>query len=81
MGYGKEYIDYMQKLVKDELLGFTIVQAVTTPDEEDGAFGFVALKNEVDENGKPVKTIKKIVWIDCDEEGNGPGFLNINEVD
>ena len=42
--------------------------------DDTGEFwGFVA------EGKKGKKTVKKVVFVNCDPEGNGPGFLEIED--
>jgi NADPH-dependent glutamate synthase beta subunit-like oxidoreductase len=55
------------------LVGYQIVDTVITSDGE--SYGFVVQK---DPHGEPVE--KKVCWVDCDPEGNGPGWLQIEEL-
>jgi len=59
--YGKHLADYVAK----ELVGWRITKAIVATDGED--FGFVVRKG-----GQ-----SRAVWVMCDPEGNGPGFLDI----
>lgn len=59
-----EDVKYAADLLK-ALIGWKIVATTITPDNE--SYGFVAQKGES----------RKICWIDCDPEGNGPGWLQI----
>ena len=52
------------------LVNGTITSVVETPDDEDHFYG-LKIKTKT---GKTVTA-----WIQCDPEGNGPGFLNIQE--
>ena len=53
-----------------ELKGLTIIGAVGETGEY---WGFVA---EGEQGGK---TVRKVVFVLCDPEGNGPGFLEIGD--
>jgi len=55
-----------------QLVGFQIVDTVVTPDGD--SYGFVVQR---DPHGKPIE--RKVCWVDCDPEGNGPGWLQIEE--
>lgn len=60
-------IEYQLKEINRKLKGGTIISALSTPDSD--AFGLLV------QVGK-----KKInVWIDSDAEGNGAGWLSIEE--
>ena len=50
-----------------QLIGGKITDTVVTEDEE--SYGFVVEKDGA----------KKVCWVDCDPEGNGPGFVSIEE--
>lgn len=52
------------------LIGWQIVDTVITPNND--AYGFVVRR---DPHGKPVE--RKVCWVDCDPEGNGPGWISI----
>lgn len=54
------------------LVGWQIVDTVVSEDSE--SWGFVIQR---DPHGKPIQ--KKVCWVDCDPEGNGPGFIQIEE--
>ena len=54
-----------------ELTGLTITGGVV--DESGEYWGFTA------EGKKGNKTVKKVVFVNCDPEGNGPGFLEIED--
>ena len=53
------------------LVGLTITGAAV--DETGEFWGFTA------ERQKDGATVKKVVFVLCDPEGNGPGFLDIND--
>ncbi|VGO11858.1 hypothetical protein PDESU_00405 [Pontiella desulfatans] len=52
-----------------ELVGLTITGGAV--DQSGEYWGFVA------EGKQGKKTFKKVVFVNCDPEGNGPGFLEI----
>lgn len=54
--------EYMIERIKKEMLGRTIIEAVMSSNEE--SYGF-KLDNDL------------VVWVDCDAEGNGPGWLSM----
>ena len=60
---------YMADQIGESLAGARIVQAMITPDED--AFGFVA---------KLPDGSLTAVWVSCDAEANGPGWLHIEPV-
>jgi len=62
----QRYIKAMLDVIDEELAGWTITRSMA--DKELEYFGFV-----VEKAGK-----KKLVYVDQDPEGNGPGFLSIN---
>lgn len=66
-----EDVKYAAEHLK-QLIGFKIVDTVTTPDNE--SYGFVVERKALK---KPYA--KKVCWVDCDPEGNGPGWLQIEE--
>ncbi len=68
-------VPYCTEQIETLLVGRTIVQAVTSKDGK--SFGFVAV-----DLARPPATRKPdlMVWCDMDAEGNGPGWLNIEEV-
>ena len=55
-----------------QLVGFQIVDTVMTEDGE--SYGFIVQR---DQHGKSIE--RKVCWIDCDPEGNGPGWVSIQE--
>ena len=57
---------FQAKEINEKLSGATIVNA--TIDSNGETFGFI-----VERNGKTFN-----VWVDCDAEGNGPGWLAID---
>lgn len=57
---------YSANLIIDKLIGATITGAAETEE----SFGIVARL----ENGNEV-----VIWIDQDAEGNGPGWITIEE--
>jgi len=59
--------DYQKKLIADQLIGATITGIVEDPDASE-FFGFVA------KNGQ----WEHVVWVNCDAEGNGPGWLDLS---
>lgn len=59
---------YQVNLIKENLVGGTIVDVAV--DDENEAFGLIIKAK----NGAEV-----IAWIDCDEEANGPGAINLQE--
>jgi len=56
------------------LVGWRIVATMVTEDGE--SYGFVV---ERDPHGKPIE--RKKCWVDCDPEGNGPGWIQIEDED
>lgn len=64
---------YMAEQINAKLAGGQIRNAVATEDGE--SFGFdVVVKAEGRGNYNVLR-----VWVDCDAEGNGPGWLNIED--
>ena len=61
---------YMAEQIGKSLAGARIVQAMLTPDED--AFGFVARLRDGS---------RAAVWVSCDAEANGPGWLHIEPVE
>lgn len=55
-----------------QLIGYQIVGICQDP--ENNSYGFIL---ERDPHGEPIST--KHAWIDCDPEGNGPGFVSIED--
>ena len=49
------------------LVGGRIIDTVITPDSD--SYGFVVRKGDE----------TKVCWVDCDSEGNGPGWIAIQE--
>ncbi len=58
---------YMVKEIMSKLVGAIIIDAITSTDDDDATFGFIVRR---DDKEFPV-------WVDCDAEGNGPGWLSI----
>ena len=71
--------EFMANEISAKLAGWTIVQAtVDSPDPYAGdqqSFGFVVGRR----NPKTKLVERKTVWVDCDAEGNGPGWLNMED--
>ena len=63
--YGND-AKYSAEEINKRLVGGKITDVVVTPDND--AFGFIV---------KRPKEPALVCWVDCDPEGNGPGFLNI----
>lgn len=63
-----EDVEYAADNVVNPLVGFKITGAAL--DKENESYGLVL------EKGKK----KKIAWVDCDPEGNGPGWLQVEDV-
>jgi hypothetical protein len=53
---------FMAEFIATDLVGWKITEAFV--DHENDGFGFTVSRD------------KKRIWIDCDAEGNGPGWLN-----
>lgn len=64
----------LEKIV-NELVGGTITGVISTPDTNEFSYGFIV------QHGKGDNKVEKRCWIDCDPEGNGPGFIQIEEED
>ena len=62
-------IDYLLKQINEHLVGGKIISSVISDDKE--SFG-IRVK-------MPNKTVK-VGWIDMDAEGNGPGWISIEDV-
>ncbi len=60
--------EYMNEQIQRQLIGSTIRVALSTEDGE--SFGFRVIT--------PDKRVLDI-WVDCDAEGNGPGWLAIQK--
>lgn len=54
-----------------KLIGYQIVSICEDP--ENNSYGLMVEKID------GPKTDAKLCWIDCDPEGNGPGFLQIED--
>lgn len=61
-------VKYMSEQIGRQLIGSTIRVALSTEDGE--SFGFRVIT--------PDKRVLD-VWVDCDAEGNGPGWLSIQK--
>ena len=59
-----------------QLVGFKIVDTVITPDSD--SYGFVVERADEIET-HVLGPDRKVCWVDCDPEGNGPGWLQIEE--
>ena len=68
----EEDVKYAVKRL-EKLVGWQIVGTVSTPD--DTSYGFVVQR---DSHGTAIQ--KKVCWVDCDPEGNGPGWIQIEEM-
>jgi hypothetical protein len=62
-----EDVSYAAEELK-QLVGGKITETVMTEDKE--SYGFVV---------KTKGGAEKVCWIDCDPEGNGPGWVSIQE--
>jgi len=67
--------EFMSKEISQKLAGWVIVQATVDAGDQQ-SFGFVVARLV---GGKIDQSTRKTVWVDCDAEGNGPGWLNIGE--
>ncbi len=67
----EHYANTMAQTIINELVGGHIIKAFITPEDEysEAGFGFVVSVNGVN----------KVVHVLMDAEGNGPGFLDIQE--
>ena len=64
----KNNAEYMLNYIAKELVGWKITSEMYNLDDDgEGYYGFIVKKGKVEKN----------VWVMRDEEGNGPGFLNI----
>ena len=65
------YANTMAQTIINEMVGGHIIKAFITPEDEysEAGFGFVVFVNDVN----------KVVHVRMDAEGNGPGFLDIQE--
>lgn len=65
--------EFMAAEISEKLRGGVIRNALITDDKE--SFGFqVVVKGEGRGNYDVLN-----VWVDCDAEGNGPGWLNVED--
>ncbi|MDF7826991.1 hypothetical protein P4B35_23405 [Pontiellaceae bacterium B12227] len=71
MSKPNEYVRACLDRLVPELVGLTIKSGAV--DESGEFWGFVA------EGQRGQKTVKKVVFVNCDPEGNGPGFLEIED--
>lgn len=66
--------EFMTKFIADRLAGGTIRNAMTDGDEY---FGFEVV---VKAKGRGNYDVLQ-VWVNCDAEGNGPGWLDVEEAE
>jgi hypothetical protein len=66
-------VQYMSKQIIKNLVGWAIVGAAV--DEDGESFGFIIGRRDP----KTKKYERKTIWVDCDAEGNGPGWLNMED--
>jgi hypothetical protein len=71
MSKPNEFVQACLDRLIPELVGLTITGCAV--DDTGEFWGFVA------EGKQDKKTVKKVVFVLCDPEGNGPGFLEIEE--
>ena len=71
MSKPNEFVQACLDRLIPELTGLTITGGAV--DDTGEFWGFVA------EGKKDGKAVKKVVFVLCDPEGNGPGWLEINE--
>jgi len=64
--------EYMSQEILEKLVGWRIVGSALSDDGE--SFGLIVQSPRHNVNEGPKR---KTVWVDCDAEGNGPGWLNI----
>ena len=69
MSMWKEDMFYAVERINKSLIGATITSALIS--EDDSSYGFIVNKNGQD----------MVVWVDCDPEGNGPGWLSFEDND
>ncbi len=62
-------LNYLAEQINEHLVGGKIVGAIISEDKEFFGFG-VLMPNKK----------RKVVWVDMDAEGNGPGWLNIEDM-
>ena len=65
--------EYMIETIKNQLTGTQIRNAIM--DSTGEFFGFQVVKKAEGRGNYDVLT----VWVNCDAEGNGPGWLDIEE--
>lgn len=65
------FTDRMCEKIKDKLSG----SAIRNPITDGEYFGFEIVRKAKGRGNYDVVQ----VWVDCDPEGNGPGFLNISD--
>jgi len=65
--------EYMADFINKNLAGTTIRKAIITEDKE--SFGFEVVKKA---KGRGNYTTH-VIWVDCDAEGNGPGWLSTDD--
>ncbi len=65
--------EYMSEFINDNLARATIRNAVLSEDKE--SFGFEIVRKAKGRGNYTVHTI----WVDCDAEGNGPGWLSTDD--
>ena len=71
MSNQSEHVKACLERLVPELVGLTVTGGAV--DDTGEYWGFTA------EGKKAGKVIKKVVFVLCDPEGNGPGFLEIEE--
>ena len=71
MSKPNEFVQACLDRLIPELTGLTITGGAV--DDTGEFWGFVV------EGKQGQKTVKKVVFVNCDPEGNGPGFLEIEE--
>ena len=71
MAKASAFVEACQEEFMPQLMGLTITGGVV-----DGSGEYWAFSAEGKQNGKPVK---KLVFVLADPEGNGPGWLSIQE--
>ena len=71
MSKPNEFVQACLDRLIPELVGMTVTGGAV--DDTGEFWGFVA------EGKRDNKTVKKVVFVNCDPEGNGPGFLEIED--
>jgi hypothetical protein len=71
MSKPNEFVEACLDRLVPQLVGLTITGGAV--DDTGEFWGFIA------EGKQGAKPVKKVVFVLCDPEGNGPGFLEINE--